>query len=71
MASGLLRAATALGLIFAASQGCSNSSGSQADDPRADLSDTDADTSGIKGSETYGEYDERRDDLGGVCRFRR
>jgi hypothetical protein len=65
MRTRVVHLAAALGLILAAGQGCTSASSSQADNARSDLSDTDADTTGVKGSETYGEYDQRRDDLDG------
>jgi hypothetical protein len=37
----------------------------EVDSDGADLSDTGADTSGVKGSQTYDEFDTRRDDIGG------
>src|SRR4029079_19478776 len=70
MAGEWLRLCGALGLIVGATQGCNNASGSQpkeAPAATADLSDTDADTSGLKGSETYDQYDELRDALDGAA----
>lgn len=73
----LIAAAGAIGLIWWGSHSSGNSSGSAQSENTSwgtaastgsadgDLADTGVDTSGIKGGETYDEYDTRRDQLDG------
>lgn len=52
-----------LSLLLLALPGCSDSTSQTAEVERSDLFDTDADIDGEKGSESYADYDARRDSL--------